>query len=139
MDVATLVLRRLGRRSRTARVRALSAASSTSGDLSHDATTLIERRRGDQMTNEQLAIVLANLAHRLEREINLLRAALPAEMEREEELAYIGDRLVLQTFDTDPEHWRKEPGDYVALGSLTSLVNELNQNVETLRSNVPTA
>lgn len=75
------------------------------------------------MTNEQLAILLDQLAARLEREIDVARSGLPEAMERR----------MLRAWYPLTAGWVEEQGDFVALAGLTGMVSELRAQAESLR------
>lgn len=75
------------------------------------------------MTNEQLAVLLDQIAKRLECEIDVTRSGLPETMER---------RLCRNWYPFT-SGWVEEPGDFVVLGGLTGVVEELRVQAESLR------
>lgn len=86
------------------------------------------------MTNEQLSLLINAWAQRLGREIDLLRSALPDEMERLKESKYTGTALLGVVTDSNPEHWVTIDGDFAALQGLEGLKVELEQAVQTLQA-----
>lgn len=76
------------------------------------------------MTNEQLAILLDQLANRLDDKIASVRASLPETMERR----------MLRAWYPLTAGWVEEQGDFVALAGLTGMVSELRAQAESLRN-----
>ena len=80
------------------------------------------------MTNEQLALLVRAWADRLDTELDLLRQRLPESLERYETEVYTGGATgTLRWFDRNPDHWRKEKGDFVVLEGLQSFLEDLYQ------------
>lgn len=74
------------------------------------------------MTNEQLAILLDQLAARLDHELVTVRQCLPEDFER-----FTVRRFGLQ------EGWYDAPGDFVVLEGVVGLGKELRRQAESLR------
>jgi hypothetical protein len=87
-------------------------------------------------------LVVGAWANRLEREIELLKASLPAEMPRHETTReYVGPRGLLggprtKEDQENPENWREETGESVCLDGLRDLLEEMLEAEDSLAEEV---
>ncbi len=84
------------------------------------------------MTNEQLVLLIRAWCKRLNREIDLLRDDLPADLGRERVKQFTGQSGVLGAFLPHAEDYQEVDGDYLILAGLKDLAQELEEALSTL-------